>query len=113
MKFHGQAGRELRTWILFFFGILLALFFAWTKNPLNPWWTIVIGGWTCVAIIVSAVQTIVGGLDDAARRAVDRARKRAEDGDGEDQGKTLLSVELGPSIFGFNGNVRRNHLGRV
>jgi len=98
MKFHGKAGQELRTWILFFVGILLVFFFAWQKNPLNPWWTLIIGAFTCTAIIVSAVQMVVGGVTDVTRRTFEEARKRTEDGDDnrpEKPDAASLSISMG------------------
>lgn len=111
MRFHSRAGQELRTWILFFVGIGLAIVFAFKENPLNPWWTLVIGAFTCTAIIVSAVQTVAGGLTDATRKTLDELeRKKLRDDQGrrddpgmgpDEEDATSFSVNLGPNVYGF------------
>jgi len=78
VEFNSKAGYELRTWILFIVGVVLVFIFAWQKNPLNPWWTLIIGAFTCTAIIVSAVQAIAGGMSDAAKKALEEERERFE-----------------------------------
>lgn len=87
MDFHGKSGQEFRTWILFIVGIGLVGFFAYStvvfnRNPLNPWWTLIIGAFTCTAVIVSAVQNIVGGIQDAAKKAEKLYEDRDRDSTG-------------------------------
>jgi hypothetical protein len=78
VKFNSKAGIELRTWILFIVGVILVFIFAWQKNPLNPWWTLIIGAFTCTAIIVSAVQTVMGGVSDSVHKAIEDELRRLE-----------------------------------
>jgi hypothetical protein len=92
MKFNSKTGQELRTWILFFVGISLAVLFALQKNPLSPWWTLVIGAFTCTAVIVSAVQSVAGGMTDATRRTLDEARRKPEDPDEKTRSSNSFTV---------------------
>ncbi len=98
MKFNSTAGQEFRTWILFFVGIALAIIFALNGNPLNPWWTLVIGAFTCTAIIVSAVQAVTGGMTDAARKAIEEQLGKTTDNrsNTEKPDSTSLSIAMGP-----------------
>lgn len=91
----------MRTWILFIVGIGLVGLFAWQRNPLNPWWTLIIGAFTCSAIIVSAVQALVGGLSDAARAALEEERKNRSGGDADQPPSQTLSIDLGSRSFSF------------
>lgn len=98
MRFDSKNGQELRTWILFFVGIAIAVIFAVNGNPLNPWWTLVIGAFTCTAVIVSAVQSIVGGMSDAARQAVDKAARNDSGVGPKTQDPPALPFAVGPSF---------------
>jgi len=104
MKFNSSAGQELRTWILFFVGIGLAVIFALKGNPLNPWWTLVIGAFTCTAIIVSAVNSLYGGLSDAAKKAINEERRNDPSLGSEVKNEPTLSIDVG---YRFNHLVRR------
>lgn len=108
MKFNSAAGQEFRTWILFFVGIGLAIIFALNGNPLNPWWTLVIGAFTCTAVIVSAVQAVTGpGVPDGIKKAIkDQSRGEKELSDKEDEGPSL-SIKVGPFNFSPIWDVRR------
>lgn len=106
MKFDSKAGQELRTWILFFVGIALAIIFAFKNNPLSPWWTLVIGAFTCTAIIVSAVQAVAGGMSDAAKKAIqEESHGNGERMDPETKDASSFSTTVGNCgaglIFGF------------
>jgi hypothetical protein len=81
MKFNSKTGQELRTWILFFVGIALAIIFAFKEAPLNPWWTLIIGAFTCTAVVVSAVSAVAGGVTNATRKGVERSGKEETDDD--------------------------------
>lgn len=70
MKFNSKAGQELRTWILFITGVALAVLFALKGAPLNPWWTLIIGAFTCTAVIVSAVGNIAEDVSETARKVL-------------------------------------------
>lgn len=109
MEFNSKAGQELRTWILFFVGIGLAIVFALNKNPLNPWWTLIIGAFTCTAIVVSAVTTLTGGISDAVRKSVEEAQRDGTDNNPKENSKSPLSITVGPHSFGFIRNLRRRH----
>ena len=76
MKFDSHAGQELRTWILFFVGIGLVVFFALNGSSLNPWWTLIIGAFTSTALIVSAVKSVTGGISGSAKMIVEEVEKR-------------------------------------
>jgi len=97
MRFDSRAGQEIRTWILFFVGIVIAVIFAIKGNPLNPWWTLVIGAFTCTAVVVSAVQSIVGGAADAAKRTVEKAA-----GDGSRDGSKEPNAKALPPLVGYH-----------
>jgi hypothetical protein len=96
MKFNSKAGQEVRTWILFFTGVALAVIFAIKDAPLNPWWTLIIGAFTCTAVIVSAVQAVAGDISQAARKAVEDAKTNSTQS--EDEAGPTLSFAVGPPI---------------
>ena len=105
MKFNSNAGQEARTWILFFVGIGLAVIFALKGNPLNPWWTLVIGAFTSTAIIVSAVQAVTGGIRDANRKDTESKSKQEQPRSDPPAGpkestKPTLSISMGPGFLG-------------
>lgn len=99
MKFNSKEGQELRTWILFLLGIGLVIFFAWKRNPLNPWWTLIIGGFTCATIIISAVQSIMTGIADTARKVSDEAKRNNPNRDSEKPNDASYSTDLGYSCI--------------
>lgn len=99
MKFNSKAGQELRTWILFFVGIGLAVNFALNGNPLNPWWTLVIGGFTSAAVIVSAVQALTGGVSDVAKKAFNDTQRKTNSDD-EDKNLPTVSTDMGIRSIG-------------
>lgn len=107
MQFNSKAGQELRTWILFFVGVSLAIIFAIKGNPLNPWWTLIIGAFTCTAVIVSAVTALAGGISDAGKKAIEEARRSDPSVGPDEKNEKALSVALGPSgsrvIWGIRG----------
>jgi len=113
MKFNSNAGQEARTWILFFVGIGLAVIFALKGNPLNPWWTLVIGAFTSTAIIVSAVQAVTGGIKDANRKDPEtkskEQRRSGPAADPKEQNKPTLFISMGPGFAGTLCGIRRSH----
>lgn len=113
MRFDSRAGQEIRTWILFFVGIVIAVIFAIKGNPLNPWWTLVIGAFTCTAVVVSAVQSIVGGAADAAKRTVEKAARDGERDGSKEPNAKAISPLVGLNVFGSLWNLRRYHAAAV
>lgn len=100
MQFNSKAGQELRTWILFFVGVSLAIIFAIKGNPLNPWWTLIIGAFTCTAVIVSAVTAFAGGISDAGKKAIEEAKRSDPSVGPNEKNEKTLSVALGhPSTW--------------
>ena len=113
MQFNSKAGQELRTWILFFVGVSLAIIFAIKGSPLNPWWTLIIGAFTCTAVIVSAVTALAGGISDAGKKAIEEA-KRSDPGMGpNEKNEKALSVDLGHSVPWAFLRVCRRHTDAV
>jgi hypothetical protein len=51
-----KQSQELRTWLLFVTGIILLVVFAWRKDPLGPYWTMILGAMLGMTVLVSAVQ---------------------------------------------------------
>lgn len=102
MDFESRKGQELRTWILFFVGIGLVIFFAIRETPINPWWTLIIGAFTSTALIVSAVRTAVKGTMQEVKETLHAV---------SDHDKEKLNVEKmermdslsNPSYLGVNG----------
>lgn len=113
MRFDSRAGHELRTWILFFVGIAIAIIFALNGNPLNPWWTLVIGAFTCTAVIVSAVQSLAGGMTDAAKRAVEEARRDDHGDDPKEKNAPTISIDVGYADARSIWGVRRGYTGAI
>lgn len=109
MQFNSKAGQELRTWILFFVGVSLAIIFAIKGNPLNPWWTLIIGAFTCTAVIVSAVTALAGGISDAGKKAIEEAKRSDPSVGSDEKNEKTLSVDLGYSIPWAFLRVRRRH----
>lgn len=105
MQFNSKAGQELRTWILFFVGVTLAIIFAIKGNPLNPWWTLIIGAFTCTAVIVSAVTALAGGISDAGKKAIEEAKRSDPSVGPNEKNEKTLSVAVGSPdtslIWGF------------
>lgn len=109
MQFNSKAGQELRTWILFFVGVSLAIIFAIKGNPLNPWWTLIIGAFTCTAVIVSAVTALAGGISDAGKKAIEEAKRSDPSVGPNEKNEKALSVAMGhPSPWLIWGIRRRN-----
>ena len=103
MDFESKKAQNLRTWILFFVGIGLAILFAVRETPLNPWWTLIIGAFTCTAIIVSAVNVASGGSVDEVKKAFDNVKTSRRKGV-KDVEKSERVVTLPNSYdLGFNG----------
>lgn len=109
MQFNSKAGQELRTWILFFVGVGLAIVFAVKGNPLNPWWTLVIGAFTCTAVIVSAVTALIGGVSDAGKKELEEARRSDPSVGPDEKNEKTLSVVLGDPFPGLICGIRRRH----
>lgn len=109
MQFNSKAGQELRTWILFFVGVSLAIIFAIKGNPLNPWWTLIIGAFTCTAVIVSAVTALAGGISDVGKKAIEEAKRSDPSVGPHEQNEKTLSVALGHPGFGFIRSIRRRY----
>ena len=109
MKFNSAAGQELRTWILFFVGIGLAVIFAFKGNPLSHWWTLIIGAFTCTAIIVSAVQALAGGMTDAAKKAVEETKRNDSDHGSKKPPPPPLPFALGTNVVGLVRGFRRDY----
>ena len=110
MKFDSKQGQEVRTWILFFVGIVLAVIFALNGNPLNPWWTLVIGAFTSTAIIISAVQAVTGGMKDANRKTSEEQERRSDSStDSKEQDKPSLSIKMGNRFRGTLCSIRSRH----
>ena len=109
MKFNSTAGQELRTWILFFVGIGLAVIFALKGNPLGHWWTLIIGAFTCTAIIVSAVQALAGGMTDAAKKAIQETKRDGPNHSTEESPPSALPFAVGTNGFGFIYGLRNHY----
>lgn len=110
LRFHSKAGQEVRTWVLFILGIGLVIFFAGDKNELNPWWTIIIGVFTSSTILVSAVKTLMGGIEDGAKRASDKSTGGPDhNGRPEEPNEATFSSILGNNVFAFVRPFRRRH----
>jgi len=114
MKFTGSNGQNVRTWILFFVGVTLVIIFALQKNPLNPWWTLIIGAFTCSAVIVSAVQALSGGMQDVAKKVTsetEQARRRRDDlrADPEEANQKTIPSRMGFSFSRAISSVCRSY----
>ena len=101
MEFNSKTGHEIRTWILFFVGIALAIIFAVKETPLNPWWTLIIGAFTSTAIIVSAVQAATGGVTDAGKKILENTKKELEDTKHEKSIDPPNTFSMGDSSYSF------------
>ena len=117
MKFDSKQGQEVRTWILFFVGIGLAITFALNGNPLNPWWTLVIGAFTSTAIIVSAVQSLTGGKKDELSKeneSVTRSGNGVNSRVGsEKETSSTLRTKMGSRRFGVIRCFRSNYAASI
>lgn len=76
MRWNSRVIRETRSFLL---GAFLIVFFAFRGNPLNAWWTIVIGGLLSSDAIIQAAKTASGGIQQVAKMA--ERKERTPDGE--------------------------------
>lgn len=101
VNFKSKNAQEIRTWILFFVGVVIVILFAINETPLDPWWTLIIGAFTCTTIIVSAVQSFMTGLAEQAKKEISKEISRESTSENNGSASLSNSTDLGTSCPTF------------